>query len=74
MSVMHKVEVLRAACCIAGADGEASEGELRFLKKLADQIGVAVSDVRMVTGDTAHFHWGTGTFASRGAVVAVSLG
>ncbi|MFN2245246.1 MAG: xanthine dehydrogenase family protein molybdopterin-binding subunit, partial [Anaerolineae bacterium] len=27
-------------------------------------------DVRLVTGDTAEFHWGTGTFASRGAVVA----
>ena len=40
MSVMHKVEILRAACCIAGADGEASEGELRLLKQLADQIGV----------------------------------
>jgi CO/xanthine dehydrogenase Mo-binding subunit len=26
----------------------------------------------MVTGDTAEFHWGTGTFASRGAVVAAN--
>ncbi len=26
----------------------------------------------MVTGDTREFHWGTGTFASRGAVVAGS--
>ena len=26
--------------------------------------------VRVVTGDTREFHWGTGTFASRGAVVA----
>jgi CO/xanthine dehydrogenase Mo-binding subunit len=33
---------------------------------------VAVEDVRVVTGDTREFHWGTGTFASRGAVVAGS--
>ena len=26
--------------------------------------------MRVVTGDTRQFHWGTGTFASRGAVVA----
>jgi len=31
---------------------------------------VDVRDVRVVTGDTAQFHWGTGTFASRGATVA----
>jgi len=41
-----------------------------FAQVVADQLGVAVSDVRIVTGDTSEFHWGTGTFASRGAVVA----
>jgi len=30
---------------------------------------VAVENIRIVTGDTAEFHWGTGSFASRGAVV-----
>jgi CO/xanthine dehydrogenase Mo-binding subunit len=33
-------------------------------------VGVDVARVRVVTGDTREFHWGTGTFASRGAVVA----
>jgi CO/xanthine dehydrogenase Mo-binding subunit len=37
---------------------------------VADALGVDVEDVRVVTGDTREFHWGTGTFASRGAVVA----
>jgi CO/xanthine dehydrogenase Mo-binding subunit len=37
---------------------------------VSDQLGVSPRDVRLVTGDTAEFHWGTGTFASRGAVVA----
>ncbi len=41
-----------------------------FAQIVAEQLGVAVCDVRIVTGDTAEFHWGTGTFASRGAVVA----
>ena len=41
-----------------------------FAQVVADQIGVAVEKIRVVTGDTAAFNWGTGTFASRGAVVA----
>lgn len=43
-----------------------------FAQIVAEQIGVKVGDVRIVTGDTSEFHWGTGTFASRGAVVAGS--
>ncbi|MCP4360496.1 MAG: xanthine dehydrogenase family protein molybdopterin-binding subunit [Chloroflexi bacterium] len=41
-----------------------------FAQIVADQVGVDVSDVDIVTGDTDQFHWGAGTFASRGAVVA----
>ncbi|MCG8470130.1 MAG: xanthine dehydrogenase family protein molybdopterin-binding subunit [Gemmatimonadetes bacterium] len=41
-----------------------------FAQVVADAIGVDPSEVRVVTGDTSEFHWGTGTFASRGAVVA----
>ncbi len=41
-----------------------------FAQIVADQLGVDVRNVHVVTGDTAQFHWGTGTFASRGAVVA----
>jgi len=41
-----------------------------FAQIAADQLGVAVSDVDVVTGDTDQFYWGAGTFASRGAVVA----
>src|SRR5437762_7546004 len=43
-----------------------------FAQLVADIFGVKVEDVRVVTGDTREFHWGTGTFASRGAVVAGS--
>lgn len=41
-----------------------------FAQIVADQLGVKVTDVDLVTGDTDQFHWGAGTFASRGAVVA----
>lgn len=41
-----------------------------FAQVVADQLGVSPRDVHLVTGDTDQFHWGTGTFASRGAVVA----
>ena len=41
-----------------------------FAQIVADEIGVAVAEIDVVTGDTEQFHWGVGTFASRGAVVA----
>ena len=41
-----------------------------FAQLAAAQLGVEVADVEVVTGDSDQFHWGTGTFASRGAVVA----
>jgi CO/xanthine dehydrogenase Mo-binding subunit len=41
-----------------------------FAQVVADVLGVDVQQVRVVTGDTREFHWGTGTFASRGAAVA----
>jgi carbon-monoxide dehydrogenase large subunit len=43
-----------------------------FAQLVADVLGVGVEDVQVVTGDTREFQWGTGTFASRGAVVAGS--
>jgi carbon-monoxide dehydrogenase large subunit len=41
-----------------------------FAQIAADQLGVDVTEVDIVTGDTDQFYWGAGTFASRGAVVA----
>ena len=41
-----------------------------FAQIVADQVGVDVGDVEVITGDTDQFYWGAGTFASRGAVVA----
>lgn len=41
-----------------------------FAQIVADQVGVSPQEVEVITGDTDLFHWGAGTFASRGAVVA----
>ena len=41
-----------------------------FAQIAAEQLGVDVTDIDVVTGDTDQFYWGAGTFASRGAVVA----
>ncbi len=57
------------------ATGVGTQGQghfTSFAQIVAEALGVAVADVHVVTGDTREFHWGTGTFASRGAVVAGS--
>jgi len=56
---------------VATGVGTQGQGHFTVLAQIvADALGVGVEDVRVVTGDTREFHWGTGTFASRGAVVA----
>lgn len=58
---------------ISAATGVGTQGQSHmtsFAQIIAEALGVEVEDVSMVTGDTAEIHWGTGTFASRGAVVA----
>ena len=60
---------------VSVATGVGTQGQghfTSFAQVVAEQIGVDPSRVRIVTGDTSEFHWGTGTFASRGAVVAGS--
>ena len=58
---------------VSAATGVGTQGQSHmtsFAQIIAEQLSVEVEDVSMVTGDTAEIHWGTGTFASRGAVVA----
>ncbi|MFQ5602689.1 MAG: molybdopterin cofactor-binding domain-containing protein [bacterium] len=55
------------------ATGVGTQGQghfTSFAQIVAEQLGVDVKNVRVVTGDTREFNWGCGTFASRGAVVA----
>jgi carbon-monoxide dehydrogenase large subunit len=58
---------------VSVATGIGTQGQghyTSFAQIVAEQLGVSVENVRLVTGDTAEFYWGAGTFASRGAVVA----
>ena len=58
---------------ISAATGVGTQGQSHmtsFAQIISEELGVDVYDISMVTGDTAEIHWGTGTFASRGAVVA----
>ena len=58
---------------VSVATGVGTQGQghfTSFAQIVADQLGVDVTDVDVVTGDTDRFYWGAGTFASRGAVVA----
>ena len=60
---------------ISVATGVGTQGQghfTSFAQIVADQLGISPRDVHLVTGDTAQFHWGTGTFASRGSVVAAN--
>ena len=58
---------------VSVATGVGTQGQghfTSFAQVVAEQVGVEPRQVRVSTGDTAELHWGTGTFASRGAVVA----
>ncbi len=58
---------------VSVATGIGTQGQghfTSFAQIVADQLGVDVRDIDVVTGDTDQFYWGAGTFASRGAVVA----
>ena len=40
MTPIEEVEILRACCCVAGADGNCTENERAILQRLADNVGV----------------------------------
>jgi carbon-monoxide dehydrogenase large subunit len=56
---------------VATGVGTQGQGHFTTLAQIvADPLGVNIDDIRVITGDTREFRWGTGTFASRGAVAA----
>lgn len=56
---------------VAIAVGTQGQGhETVFAQIVADELGVGVGDVKLVSGDTRRLGYGVGTFASRSAVVA----
>ncbi len=43
---IHEVEILRAACCVAGIDGNIDEREGELIQRLADRCGVGPASVQ----------------------------
>jgi CO/xanthine dehydrogenase Mo-binding subunit len=55
------------------ATGLSTQGQghqTAFAQIVADELGVGISDVHVVTGDTRRFPYAVGTFASRSAVMS----
>ncbi|HKZ69811.1 MAG TPA: xanthine dehydrogenase family protein molybdopterin-binding subunit [Anaerolineales bacterium] len=65
-----KVQTSGKVSLVTGIGTQGQGHFTSFAQIVADQVGVDVRDVEVVTGDTDQFYWGAGTFASRGAVVA----
>jgi len=65
-----KVQASGRISLVTGIGTQGQGHYTSFAQIVADQLGVDVRDVDVVTGDTDQFYWGAGTFASRGAVVA----
>ncbi len=64
---------VQASGKVAVVTGVGTQGQghfTSFAQIVAEQLGVDVRNIEVVTGDTDQFYWGAGTFASRGAVVA----
>ncbi|HEY5729736.1 MAG TPA: xanthine dehydrogenase family protein molybdopterin-binding subunit [Anaerolineales bacterium] len=67
-----KVQVMGSGR-VSVVTGVGTQGQGHFTSYaqiVAEQLGVAVDKIDVVTGDTDQFYWGAGTFASRGSVVA----
>jgi CO/xanthine dehydrogenase Mo-binding subunit len=60
---------------VKAATGLTTQGQghqTAFAQVVADELGVSVDDVEVVTGDTRRFRYAVGTFASRAAVMSGS--
>jgi carbon-monoxide dehydrogenase large subunit len=58
---------------VYAATGLTSQGQghyTSFAQIVARELGCAVTDVTVITGDTSRFNWGAGTYASRALVTA----
>ena len=46
MTPTQRIDLLRAACCVANADGNASESEMALVGKLIKEVGVGRASVQ----------------------------
>lgn len=67
-----QVEPTGKVTVVTGVGTQGQGHYTSFAQVAAEQLGIGIEDVFVSTGDSGQFNWGTGTFASRGAVVAGS--
>lgn len=67
-----QVEQTGKVSVVTGVGTQGQGHYTAFAQVAADALGIPVQDIYVSTGDSGQFNWGTGTFASRGAVVAGS--
>jgi uncharacterized tellurite resistance protein B-like protein len=61
MTPMQKVEILKAACCVAGVDRTIDDNELPLLQKIAKEVGVGRASLSAMirrASEDANFHQG----------------
>ena len=68
-SATVKIEPSGKVTVLTGASPHGQGQETTFAQIAADEMGVALSDVLVVHGDTAVVQYGIGTFGSRGTAV-----
>ncbi|MFN0299953.1 MAG: xanthine dehydrogenase family protein molybdopterin-binding subunit [Burkholderiales bacterium] len=67
-SVKMETDGSVTACISQAAQGQGHA--TAFAQIVSDRLGVPVADIRIIEGDTARTPFGTGTFGSRGIVLA----
>jgi carbon-monoxide dehydrogenase large subunit len=67
-----QVEATGKTTVVTGVGTQGQGHYTSFAQIAADALGMPVQNIFVSTGDSSQFNWGTGTFASRGAVVAGS--
>jgi CO/xanthine dehydrogenase Mo-binding subunit len=67
-----QVEPTGKVTVVTGVGTQGQGHYTSFAQIAAEQLGIGIEDIFVSTGDTGQFNWGSGTFASRGAVVAGS--
>ncbi|MCA1645716.1 MAG: molybdopterin-dependent oxidoreductase, partial [Chloroflexi bacterium] len=65
-----RIEPSGRVYAVTGLTSQGQGHYTSFAQIVARELGCAVSDVTVVTGDTSRFNWGAGTYASRALVTA----
>ncbi|HEV7664576.1 MAG TPA: aerobic carbon-monoxide dehydrogenase large subunit [Chloroflexota bacterium] len=65
-----RIEPSGKVLAVAGLTNQGQGHYTTFAQIVANELGCAVTDVTVITGDTGRMNWGAGTYASRALVTA----